>query len=191
MKSRRKIWSLPMALVTALLLVGLFGAAVLAQVNEAPTVVEGEEIENQKIIIGAGAAYPVVATATEPNTSATTGTIDLDPVFADTDDTGNGNPGLVYTALTANGKVARVDLGDVADDTPANDVVALWWDALDGVATDAQDSSNVAIPQDTDCDARQARVGFSLMVDTTIPPDGPDNAPRILADNDAAAGFSG
>ena len=90
MKSRRKIWSLPMALVTALLLVGLFGAAVLAQVNAAPTVVEGEEIENQKIIIGAGAAYPVEATDNEPNTTATDGTIDLDPVFADTDDTGNG-----------------------------------------------------------------------------------------------------
>ena len=173
-----------MALVTALLLVGLFGAAVLAQVNAAPTVVEGEEIENQKIIIGAGAAYPVVATATEPNTQAGTGIIALDEVFEDTDDAGNGSPGLVYTALTANGKVARVDLGDVFEDIPANDVVALWWDALDGVATGALDSNNVAIPQDTDCDTRQARVGFSLMVDTTIPPDGPDNAPRILADND-------
>ena len=76
-------------------------------------------------------------------------------------------------------------MGDVFDGTPANDVVALWWDALDGVATDALDTSNNPIPQDTDCDARQARVGFSLMVDTTIPPDGPDNAPRILA-NDSA-----
>ena len=127
-KSRRKIWSLPMALVTALLLVGLFGAAVLAQVNEAPTVVEGEEIENQKIIIGAGAAYPVGATDLVPNTSESTGQIVLDAVFEDEDDTGNGNPGLVYTALTANGKVARVDLGVVADVTETQDVVALWWD---------------------------------------------------------------
>ena len=38
--SRRKIWSLPLVLVTALLLVGLLGAAVLAQGNDAPTVDE-------------------------------------------------------------------------------------------------------------------------------------------------------
>ena len=33
MKSRRKIWSLPLVLVTALLLVGMVGAVVLAQTS--------------------------------------------------------------------------------------------------------------------------------------------------------------
>ena len=41
MKSRRKIWSLPLVFVTALLLVGLFGAAVLAQTDE-PSVVNDD-----------------------------------------------------------------------------------------------------------------------------------------------------
>ena len=37
MKSRRKIWSLPLALVTALLLVGMLGASVLAQQADPPS----------------------------------------------------------------------------------------------------------------------------------------------------------
>ena len=52
MKSRRKIWSLPLALVSALLLVGMLGAIVLAVgAGDAPE--EGAQIPDQTLIIGA------------------------------------------------------------------------------------------------------------------------------------------
>ena len=46
-KSRRKIWSLPLAMVTALLLVGLLGAVVLAQStrNAAPRIASLDDVE--------------------------------------------------------------------------------------------------------------------------------------------------
>ena len=46
-KSRRKIWSLPLAMVTALLLVGLLGAAVLAQSgrNATPRIASLDDVE--------------------------------------------------------------------------------------------------------------------------------------------------
>ena len=50
-KSRRKIWSLPLALVTALLLVGMLGAIVLAVgAGDAPE--EGAQIPDQTLTIG-------------------------------------------------------------------------------------------------------------------------------------------
>ena len=46
--SRRKIWSLPLAMVTALLLVGLLGAVVLAQArNAAPSIASLDDIETR------------------------------------------------------------------------------------------------------------------------------------------------
>ena len=49
MRSRRKIWSLPLAMVTALLLVGLLGAVVLAVSKP----VKNFQLDDQTITIGA------------------------------------------------------------------------------------------------------------------------------------------
>ena len=49
MRTRRKTWSLPLALVTALLLVGLLGAVVLAQSgrNAAPRIASLDDLEKR------------------------------------------------------------------------------------------------------------------------------------------------
>ena len=78
-KSRRKIWSLPLVLVTALLLVGLLGAAVLAQSNDAPKVTKELEdvITATTLELGGGG----VDTTNDIPESATA---DLSEVFTDT-----------------------------------------------------------------------------------------------------------
>ena len=111
MKTTREIWSLPLVLVTALLLVGLFGASVLAQVPEIE-VTDNWEADGREIVIGdsdVSVAPPV----------------DVAEAFTHEDDQAT----LVYTALTSNPKVGRVGLTAV---TGTTGVVQVWWDALGG-----------------------------------------------------------
>ena len=127
MKSRRKIWSLPLVLVTALLLVGLFGAAVLAQTNDAP-VVENDlaDVITDKVLELAGGS-PATATA------------DLAEVFDDT--TMVGDPAvevddrLAFTVMTSAPNTASVAFttGTAYNETaaPPAGVVANWWNSLD------------------------------------------------------------
>ena len=148
--SRRKIWSLPMALVTALLLVGLLGAVVLAQArNAAPEIASLDDIETR---IGDDANTVNLA---EEITDATTFKLDNDgdPNTADID----APEQLAVTVMTDNAGRATIALAgnyndtfapaentvamdlDNDPDTPAISVsipsaVAVWWDGL----TDAE-----------------------------------------------------
>ena len=167
MKIRRKIWSLPLVLVTALLLVGLFGATVLAQTPDIE-VTEDWEKDGRAIIIGADAV-------------SVDGGVALGPAFTHSDE----DAALVYTAMTTNAKVARVGL--TAQDGPTG-VVAVWWDALDGVDGNAlTDTDNNPLVQDADCEKRADRLGIDLNANTvtTDIPDRKDNAPFKPGDNTA------
>ena len=113
MKSRRKIWSLPLAMVTALLLVGLLGAAVLAQANAAPVV--QAEIEDQTITIGTEASTPASP-------------ISMDDAFSDADD---ADDALQYTAMSSAPRVASPSFAQAATVTTPG-IVDDWWNALDG-----------------------------------------------------------
>ena len=141
MKSRRKIWSLPLVLVTALLLVGLLGAAVLAQSNDAPKVTkELEDVITATTLelggtgVDADNDIPEIATA------------DLAMVFTDT----KPNPvadqvattprvpdPLAFTVMTSAPNTASVSIGTGSPDNysegaaPDDGVVAEWWNNLD------------------------------------------------------------
>ena len=147
MKIRRKIWSLPLALVTAMLVVGLFATAVLATSKPAVKV----QIPDQTITIEAGAAAQVDNEAPEINLgdvdnddtaspqNPPPASLGDDPAFEDGDD-----DFLVYTALTANQKVVGVRLTPVVrtesptyNDGPTNAdpsngiaVIHTWWNGL-------------------------------------------------------------
>ena len=144
MKSRRKIWSLPLVLVTALLLVGLFTGAVLAQA--APG--KANQIPDQELIVGENAQ------ATGATEEIPLGDVDGDTTNNDIggDDTskpayrpGTTGETLVYTVLTSDNKVAKVELS-VGPDVP---LITAWWDGLDGT-------------DNTNCSIKAARLGFDV-----------------------------
>ena len=158
MKSRRKIWSLPMALVTALLLVGLLGAAVLAQVNEAPK--KGTQIPDASITIGADASTDEVDLTDVDDVEG-----GAQPAFTDAED----QAALQYTAMSSAPRVASPSFGtEATGDNPG--IVDDWWDALGGA-------------DNTDCRKKAARLGFSLTFDGDDTDTDPDNAPAVLADD--------
>ena len=151
MKSRRTIWSLPLVLVTALLLVGLFSAAVLAQTNTAPAV--GVQISDVEITIGAQVSnpspQPSLADADGPDEDGDgDGSDTADPAF-----TGPTGVDLVYTAVTSDERVADVTLTGETD-TLTNG----WWDRLGSVDANGAPSQ---IEEDTDCSKRAAKLGFT------------------------------
>ena len=162
MKSRRKIWSLPLVVVTALLLVGLFGASVLAVGATDPPQRENQ-IPDTTFYIGASG---IVNVANGDTATVAVNLADVNgegvgqpPAFTDFTDRDLPSPSspdpVVYTAMTTDAGIARVDLGDYPTDS---EVVQIWWDALDGVAgAGATDST-----QDRNCSARAMRLGFSL-----------------------------
>ena len=150
--SIRKIWSLPLVLVTALLLVGLFGAVVLAQATGAPVVVQ---IDDQTETIAADGFETDVTIAT---TEAFTDAVDPTP--------------LAFTALTSDSKVAKVGFSNAVSE----EFVTLWWDAL-GDETDG----NGGEQDNVDCRLKSERLGFSLMFDGDDVDTDPDNAPRVVA----------
>ena len=118
MKIRRKIWSLPLVLVTALLLVGLLGAVVLAVgAGDAPR--EEALIPDQTLVIGATGAVDAENDGTPGNVTIGLADVDNDP-DADLDGDGdNADPAysdyidrsadppvadpLIYTAMTTDG----------------------------------------------------------------------------------------
>ena len=180
MSSRRKIWSLPLALVTALLLVGLLGAVVLAQVVPDPAPEVGTDFVGQEITLQTGAS------GTE-NISPTQTT--LADAFSDLDnqDPAQANTDLAYTALSTNPAVAEARL---ADDTTT--IVTVWWDGLGARA--AADGS--ADDPDTSCTKRQQALGSSVFVidednapantETTTPPSGYcGDFAEVTSDSDA------
>ena len=131
MRIRRKIWSLPLALVTALLLVGLLGAAVLAQSTAVPTVENDLADTITDTVLELAGGSPAAATA------------DLAEVFDDT--TMVGEPAvevddrLAFTIMTSAPNTASIELttGDdynaaTGEDAMAPDdgVVANWWNGL-------------------------------------------------------------
>ena len=157
MKSRRKIWSLPLVLVTALLLVGLFGASVLAQSNAGPRIASlddtemrlddtpantayeldlTEEVTDATMVDGAAAVNGVDITVKVPEQLAVTvmtnrvsrATIALpDDDDYNGDGVGDGAAPLIYT----------IDDVDHDDDTETPGIpvtvpsaVAAWWDRL-------------------------------------------------------------
>ena len=176
MKSRRKIWSLPLVLVTALLLVGLLGAAVLAQVNAAP--VKATQIEDQTITI---------------NSSSTT-TDDVDIDLEDVDGQGgdaftDADGGtLAYTAMTSD-----LEIAFLTGLNEASTVAEGWWNALGNRAGAPDANPAVEELNNASCTAKAAILGFSLTANTATDdtPDRPDNAPAVGAGtgDDAARGL--
>ena len=165
MKSRRKIWSLPLVLVTALVLVGLFGAAVLA-VGPADPPEERNQIPDQTLAIGAtgtvdpedGSTEEVTVNLADVNGDGP-GILPAFDDFEDRDETTPNDPDpIVYTVITTDTEVAKVSfVGEYPTGVvEGGEIVEDWWDALDGDAVDDSGS------QDTDCDVRAMRLGFSL-----------------------------
>ena len=144
--------------VTALLLVGLFAASVLAQASNPPEV--ETQIEDQTLTI----------TATSVDVTVNLADVDGNgnAAFIDVVDDQNTPDPIVFTAMTTDPAIATVGLGD--DDGTM--VVQNWWNALDGTDDDS-------------CTKKSQRLGFSLLVNTldTDDPDRPDNAPAILDDD--------
>ena len=142
-KIRKKIWSLPLVLVTALLLVGLLGAAVLAQSKPAVET----QIGDQTIYIGATGSVQRDGTALEDGDNdvnladidgSTTGD---QPAFA----IGSGN--LAYTVMTGDTDIATVNGVGLTDGDGG--VAAEWWDGLG-------DSPHA----NADCGDKANRLGF-------------------------------
>ena len=166
--SIRKIWSLPLVVVTALLLVGLFGAAVLAQVGPAP--VPATQIDDQTITIAATASDTGDVTINLANVDNNNGA-----AFTDADDST-----LAYTALTSNVKVATVSLGP----SPQNTVATEYYNALGDRADDTTTTAVNEMLPNASCTAKAAFLGFSLVANTvtTDDPDRKDNEPASSAD---------
>ena len=184
MKSRRKIWSLPLALVTALLLVGLLGAAVLAQSsrNAAPSIASlddfktrigntaesidlTEEISDATMVDGTGTFDGADVTVQVPEQLAVTVMV-LEPgrttVALETSYNGDTGPGS-FAPVT--NEIADFDHDDDAETggitITVPSAVAVWWDRL----TQAQ---------------RRAPVGAVLIDNTET-----DAADKELCDNDS------
>ncbi len=158
MKIRRKIWSLPLMLVTALLLVGMLGAVVLAQTFTATSApVKTTDIPQQSITIDADGSA-TTASATVEFDDVLPSTAGDQPAFRDftvyvddnQDNTNTVDP-ITYVAMTNNRKVAGVEIA--AGDN--NTVVQTWWDSLDGVAGNATD-----VRQNHVCGKRLERLGL-------------------------------
>ena len=128
--------------MTALLLVGLFGAVVLAQVLPDPAPDEGTDFVDQEIVLQTGASAGNISPAQTTLAAA----------FTDEDNAENANTILVYTALTTNPAVAEVSFSAGTNTTA---VVGAWWDSL-GAAVDAD--------EDTDCTKRAGALGTSVFV---------------------------
>ena len=174
MKSRRKIWSLPLALVTALMLVGLLGAVILAQTADPAPVKSDTLFEDVEMILAIDAG-----TTTDPVQTS------LEDVFSDQRVGSDGttledNPdGLAYTVVTTNPAVVVPSLSNNTNTA----VQAAWWDSLG-----ALDADDAPVEADPDCTKRQRAIGFSLTVDDNN--DGqPDNAPDIVTPQSAARGL--
>ena len=162
MRTRRKTWSLPLAMVTALLLVGLLGAVVLAQSgrNAAPKIESLDDLEKR-------IDQPVTTIdLTEEITDATTVKVE-----AQNGDDVDAPEQLAVTVMTNNASRTTIALLtgaynvafapvtnpvmlDITDDDVDNpetvqvpSAVAVWWDGL----TDAE---------------RRGVVGARLMDDT-------------------------
>ena len=154
-------------LVTALLLVGLFAASVLAQeMNAKPTVTT--QINDREITIVAGTATNVVDfTDADGNGGA---------AFTDSDD----GTELAYTVVTSKVRVASASLasdpitktdGDIASVNVDNTVADEWWDTLGNGDADASPQRE----EDTNCSKRAAALGFTAgapFTGTGTPPEG-------------------
>ena len=156
MKSRRKIWSAPLA---ALVLVLVLAAMVFAQASNAAPVV-GTDIEDVTITIGASDSAP------SPQPSVAGAFTDAEP-----------GDDLAYTAATTNERVADVALTGVA-----TTIVTAWWDSLGAangeIDTDCSKRAAVlgftagaGIPsgQDVPDDANPHRAGIAADAAATPP----------------------
>ena len=160
MNSRRKIWSVPVALSLVLLFALALGVSqyVAAQTtpNPAPVPVNpGAAATPITVVIG-----PMGITATQGVDGADL-TITEAMLFTDADD-------MVFTAMTSNPDAARPVFGTTAftrgddgeitavSDTDAGIVVA-WWDALGDELDDQND-----VVDNTNCAPKAARLGFDL-----------------------------
>ena len=162
----RKIWSMPLVLVTALLLVGLFAAAVLAQTATSPPRV-ANQIPNQTLTIAATATDVTDVTIDLADVNGTdTGTPPAFTDFTDTGDPPTADATLVYTAATYDR-----DIVSVAGLTVADTTATAWWDAL-GDRADNPDTADDETLDNADCSAKAMRLGFTITPagDTTTSP---------------------
>ena len=184
--SNKKIWSLPLVLVTAMLLVGLFAAAVLAQTATSPPRV-ANQIPAQTLMIGPAATD--VDDVSIDLTDVDSVTADAQPAFTDTVDTaGTADTTLVYTAATYDRDIVSVaGLGEEAATATA------WWDALGDIEDNAVTTTVDESRDNISCEAKSMRLGFSLTAKTDSTQTRPDNAPATYnadgTEDDPAIGF--
>ena len=155
-KHRRKIWSLPIAvLALALMLVGgIVATGIVQAFGDAPKM--GTQIEDQEIQIGADADGSGVVGAPTGNVTIDLTNVGGDGIAAFTDvgtaDSETTDDPLAYTVLTSDYKVANVALSN-ADGAPVT-LLTSWWDSLGN--GDAGENE-----EDTNCSKRAARLGFT------------------------------
>ena len=109
--------------MTALLLVGLLGAVVLAVSKP----VKNFQLDDQTITIGATAGSETQINLADVAEDDRIGTPAVENATGAFDDADDGDV-LVYTALTTNKKAALVNLGD--HNPQSIEVISTWWDAL-------------------------------------------------------------
>ena len=153
--SIRKIWSMPAALVTALLLVGMLGAIVLAQSNSAPSIDSLDDVEARldSDVGGATDAVAVVDLAEKITDTTIVSVVTgpgVDTILGTADDVREDAPEqLAVTVMTTSTNRASialatnyntaaapatnsVDHDDDSNTTAINvpSAVASWWDGL-------------------------------------------------------------
>ena len=152
MRTRRKIWSIPIALAVVLAFAVLLGVSQYVQAQTPdPAPVTATPFVDVEITLQTGVSNP--SEDHDPTTQTSLG-----DAFSDMDgqDPPQANMNLAYTALSTDPGVVTVTL---TGDSGAEDGAArVWWDSLGTAGVDAQDGP---LP-DTDCTKRQAALGDSV-----------------------------
>ena len=168
MKSRREIWSVPLALALVLIFAAVLGVSqyVQAQTPESPPVTATPFVDTEITLQTERSA----ASNADPETQTT-----LADAFSDTTDSLGTADALAYTALSTDNDVVEVSLNGNAD------IAILWWNRLGAVDADGE----IADP-DLDCTKRMRVLGFTLAEDANN--DGTtDHAPDVAGNTPAIA----
>ena len=172
-KSRRKIWSVPVALSLVLLFALALGVSqyVAAQTTNAAPVPFDPGVAATPITVVIG---PAGITATQ-GVDGETVTITQAMLFTDAE-----SDAMVFTAMTSNPDAVRPVFqnqaitrdADGEIDTITPGLVQAWWDALDNITDPANAQNTLA---DRNCNAKAARLGFAVGVDGPDEDEVPDN----------------
>ena len=140
MKTRRKIWSMPIAALA----VALMLATALIATGIVYAVATGTKISDQTLTVNNVAGTTDNGGAVEINLTDLDATTDgAQAAFTDPD-----GDALAYTAMTSDPAIADVTL-DNTEGTGSAAIATTWWDALDGTTG-------------VDCSKKATRLGFAV-----------------------------